>query len=225
MVVLAGFTSNAVINSFYVEQPVEGYKINNRETYWSEKGDYFLFCSSGTGFWAVEKGKRFKQVKLGKSMGVAHSPKGYDLGTITTSADSWWEWDKEVSKWVQRIGAGVIRRGRARPAKTLSYPLPGGLHGRSGSATPSSINSPRPPFHAGMMTPLVLGATPLVGSSVGSSHPLVGSASGSATSLVINAPPLDGNAVYMGSTSPLVGTSTASAVGVPGIMPGFHGPS
>jgi hypothetical protein len=113
MVVLAGF-KNTDINTFYMEQPAESYKLYGRTTYWSSKGDYFLFCNTAVNLWAVEKSKRFNQVKLGKSMGVAHSPKGFDLASATN--ESWWEWDKEVAQWVELHGSGVVRRGRARQA-------------------------------------------------------------------------------------------------------------
>jgi hypothetical protein len=112
ILVLGGFSYTA-INTWYIENPAENYQLFAHPTFWSEKGDYFLFYNKSMRFWAVEKGKRYKHVKSGKSMGIAHSQAGFDLSANTS--EPWWEYDKERSQWLTRSGAGIKSRGSARP--------------------------------------------------------------------------------------------------------------
>merc|ERR1712066_768285 len=61
------------------------------------------------------KGRRFQQVLIGRSQGVAHGPKGFEFASVpATATEGWYEWDKETMTWVLSRGAGVARRGRVK---------------------------------------------------------------------------------------------------------------
>jgi len=114
-VVLGGFSCRA-LNTLFVERPSKQYRLNGRESYWSEKADYFIFYNAAMRTWAVEKAKRLSHVQCGQSNGVAHGPDGYDIW-CKSLREGWYEYDKEAFAWTHHGSAGVTRRGRAKPSR------------------------------------------------------------------------------------------------------------
>eukprot|EP00929_Paragymnodinium_shiwhaense_P089614 TRINITY_DN49776_c0_g1_i1.p1 TRINITY_DN49776_c0_g1~~TRINITY_DN49776_c0_g1_i1.p1 ORF type:complete len:760 (-),score=144.02 TRINITY_DN49776_c0_g1_i1:73-2352(-) len=118
-ILLGGFEQGA-LNTVFVEREA-GFRICERETYWSDKGEHFLFYNKGMDAWVVERSKRFKKCALQPTAGVAVSPKGLggDLGVVQpSSAEGWSEWDKHAGAWQRRPGSGVVQRGRVKPSMT-----------------------------------------------------------------------------------------------------------
>jgi len=113
---MTGF-KNPGLNDMFIENSEPSYVINERETYWSSKGDFFLYRSAATNTWGAAKAKRFQNIKDGKSNGVAHSPEGFglwDSGKAVQMKKAWREWDADASKWMTRQGSGVESRGKVR---------------------------------------------------------------------------------------------------------------
>jgi len=143
-VVLAGFAT-AALNTLYTERPRAEHRICDRETYLSEKGDYFLFSNAPMKGWAVEKTKRWSAVRSGQSGGVAHSPPDYEI-CGSTLREGWTEFDRAESKWLERANSGVARRGKARKAAAATPT--NGLSRQVSSATVTSREHPTPPLTA-----------------------------------------------------------------------------
>merc|ERR1712048_157719 len=130
MGLLKGFRMT-MLNALFVEKPSDAHQIAGRETYWTEKGDLFLFYNAQMRTWAVEKARRYEQVIDGRSQGVAHSPKGYELSSTSAApVEGWYEWNKEITKWILSPGSGVARRGRVRRMQ--------GPHSRGAASGPPS---------------------------------------------------------------------------------------
>jgi len=113
---MTGF-KNPGLNDMFIENNEPSYIINERETYWSSTGDFFLYRSASTNTWGAAKAKRFQNIKDGKSNGVAHSPEGFglwDSGKVVRLKKAWREWDADASKWMSRQGSGVDSRGKVR---------------------------------------------------------------------------------------------------------------
>merc|ERR1712217_943217 len=117
------------LNALYVEKTSDAFHVGGRETYWTEKGDFFLFYSSNMRTWAVEKSRRFHQVLTGQSQGVAHSPKGFDVTLPAPAVEGWYEWNKETMTWVFSQGAGVGRRGRVKRMRSPHVSVRGDISG------------------------------------------------------------------------------------------------
>lgn len=115
---MAGFQL-AELNVLFVEDTDPDKMVNGRETYWSEDNNYFLYRSQATSTWGAAKARRLQAVRDGTSNGVAHSPEGFEIwdtqAVIAHSKRGWREWDADQSKWVNRAGSGVERRGKVRP--------------------------------------------------------------------------------------------------------------
>jgi len=107
---------NPALNELFVENPETDFVVNERETYWTYSGEYFLYKSAATNTWGVAKGKRFEQVKEAKTNGVAHSPEGFEIWqpSAMLQKKAWREWDAETKKWTLRHGSGVESRGKVR---------------------------------------------------------------------------------------------------------------
>jgi len=122
---MQGFQT-AQLNVLFIESKEESWKVNGRETYWSEAKDYFLYYSKATDTWGLGKGKRFQAIIDGASNGVAHSPEKYEIWDTgrdsahgsrkrAASRGNWREWDTKAGKWVSRPNSGVANRGKVRP--------------------------------------------------------------------------------------------------------------
>jgi len=110
------------LNVLFIENRDASTKVNGRETYWTEAGDYFLYFSKATDTWGLAKSRRFQAVIDGTSNGVAHSPEKYEIWDSPSgrkqaarTLGNWREWDAKVSKWVPRLNSGIENRGRVRP--------------------------------------------------------------------------------------------------------------
>ncbi|CAE8623201.1 unnamed protein product [Polarella glacialis] len=124
---LSGF-KNETLNSLFVEKKGSTLLVGGRETYWLASNEYFIYKSSSsqlfhkgdsTTTWAVGKGKRFSQIQVGKSNGVAHSPEGFEIwaegNEPAGSKKAWREWDAVANSWMTRPNSGVQSRGKVRP--------------------------------------------------------------------------------------------------------------
>mmetsp|Transcript_77032 Transcript_77032/g.225933 ORF Transcript_77032/g.225933 Transcript_77032/m.225933 type:complete len:559 (+) Transcript_77032:105-1781(+) len=113
------------LNTLFIESRDDSSKVDNRETYWTEANDYFLYHSKATDTWGLAKGRRFQAVINGTSNGVAHSPEGYEVWCskgrrgAAQGHGSWREWDTNAGKWLPRPNSGVESRGRVRPKALL----------------------------------------------------------------------------------------------------------
>lgn len=111
------------LNVLFIESKDPSTKVNGRETYWTEAGDYFLYRSKATDTWGIAKARRFEAVINGNSNGVAHSPEGCEIWESSSSRAKrapWREWDCEARKWITRPSSGVESRGRVRPKARFS---------------------------------------------------------------------------------------------------------
>lgn len=135
----------AAINCLFLESQAAGRAVGGRETYWSVAGGYFLFYSPFTRTWAVERTKRFEQIRSGRG-GILHGREDYDVWG-PPCMDGWREWDRDEKVWLSCGRAGVEARGRARfsgaaevarPSKPIRppplVPLKPGAGGHAGLA-------------------------------------------------------------------------------------------
>lgn len=102
-ITLAGFMKEEM-NSKYVERRQLEFTVNDRDTYWSEGGDFFLYWCNKEKRWKGSRSSDLPEVQGGRSCGFISSPLGQNL-LAPSLAKGWHEWDGQG--WILRPSAGI----------------------------------------------------------------------------------------------------------------------
>jgi len=116
-ITLSGFVKKEM-NSRYVERRQLEFTVNDRDTYWSDGGECFLYWCIKEKRWKGSRSSDLPEVQGGRSCGFIGSPLGQNL-LAPSLAKGWHEWDGQG--WVLRPSAGSFSTGMLSEAfKTLT---------------------------------------------------------------------------------------------------------
>mmetsp|Transcript_1307 Transcript_1307/g.2891 ORF Transcript_1307/g.2891 Transcript_1307/m.2891 type:complete len:640 (+) Transcript_1307:85-2004(+) len=114
---LSGF-KNTALNNRYGERFRPKYLVNGESTYWSAKGELFLYWCSKEDRWKGTDAKYFEKVKGGATFGFIGAPIGADI-TWPDNVKGWHEWDG--ARWVRQTAAGVDSVSTLAKVKTETH--------------------------------------------------------------------------------------------------------
>lgn len=106
-VTLVGFSRQA-INTVYSERRQPGYRVCDRETFWSGDERYFLFWCKDESRWKGSVTSHLPLIREGRSTSFIGAPLGIDI-LASSFPKGWYEWQNK--EWVLREGAGVATVG------------------------------------------------------------------------------------------------------------------
>lgn len=102
-ITLSGF-ERSEINGKYLERRQPEFTVHDRETYWSEGGDLFLYWCQKEARWKGSRASDLPEVQGGRNCGLVGSPLGGDI-MAPAFCGGWHEWDGRA--WLHRPKAGV----------------------------------------------------------------------------------------------------------------------
>jgi len=120
-VTLSGFVKEE-INSRYVERRQLEFTVNDRDTYWSVSGQFFIYWCIKENRWKGSRSSDLPEIQGGRGCGFVASPIGQNL-LAPSLAKGWHEWDGEG--WVLRPSAGISSSGTLSAASFKMLTLRG----------------------------------------------------------------------------------------------------
>ncbi|CAK0808196.1 unnamed protein product [Prorocentrum cordatum] len=133
-VTLEGFKIQEM-NVKYVERNQGEFTVNQRETFWSQDGQFFLYWDVSESRWKGTRAQDFAKVRVGGKSAFISAPLDNDI-LFPSSLTGWMEFDGK--EWVRRKNAGIVAIGTFAAALRTVW-----LHGFDRAALNTSFTECR----------------------------------------------------------------------------------